>query len=151
MAESLSNQMKELSLEPVNLLGESLETELSFCTAVKNCFVNEKFDQRVVLRFVYGKICINFFILSEKRLSESDEHKACTIVEKCFEQKNKTMRTLGWCANYKIDSERVKIGDLSYGATFSYINDSKACWTGVIDGEEDEVNFCKCFMCEFYG
>ena len=61
MAESLSNQMKELSLEPVNLLGKSLKTKLSFCTAVKSCFVNEKFDQCVVPRFVYGKMCINFF------------------------------------------------------------------------------------------
>ena len=61
MAESLSNQRKELSLEPVNLLGKSLETELNFCTAVKSCFVNEKFDQRVVPRFIYGKICMNFF------------------------------------------------------------------------------------------
>ena len=89
--------------------------------------------------------------MSEKRLSESDEHEACTIVEKCFEQKNKIMCTLGWCANYKIDPERVKIGDLSYRETFSYINDSKARWTGLIDSEEHEVNFCKCFMCEFYG
>ena len=85
MAESLSNQMKELSLEPVQLLDESLATELNFCTAVKDCFLNAIFDQRIVLRFVYGKICIKLVFLSEKRLGESDAHKVCSVVEDCFQ------------------------------------------------------------------
>ena len=64
--------MKELSLEPVKFQGESLETQLNFCTTVENCFLNGAFDQRIVLRFVYGKICIRLFFLSEKRLGESE-------------------------------------------------------------------------------
>ena len=65
MAEKLSNQMKELSLEPDKMLGKSLETELNFCLNLKDRFLNSTFDQRVGLRFVYGKISINllgFFV-----------------------------------------------------------------------------------------
>ena len=67
--------MKELSLEPVKFEGESLETELNFCTTVEDCFLNEAFDQCIVLRFVYGKICIRLFFLSEKRLGGSEHIK----------------------------------------------------------------------------
>ena len=36
MAESTSNQMKGLSLEPDKMLVKSLETELNFCESVKD-------------------------------------------------------------------------------------------------------------------
>ena len=85
----------------------------------------------------------------KKRLGEFDAHKVRSIAEDCFEQKNKNMRGLGWCANYKIDQQRVEIRDLNYWVIFTYINDSKACWTDVIDSEE-EGKFSKCFMCKFY-
>ena len=65
MAEKLSNQMKELSLEPDKMLGKSLETGLNFCLNLKDRFLKSTFDQRVGLRFVYGKISINllgFFV-----------------------------------------------------------------------------------------
>ena len=62
MAEKLSNQMKELSLEPDKILGKSLETELSFCLNLKDRFLKSTFDQRVGLRFVYGKISINLLV-----------------------------------------------------------------------------------------
>ena len=65
MAEKLSNQMKELSLEPDKMLGKSLETELNFCLNLKDRFLKSTFDQRAGLRFVYGKISINllgFFV-----------------------------------------------------------------------------------------
>ena len=59
MAESLSNQMKELSLEPIKLRGESLETGLNFHTTVKDCFLNAALDQHIVLRFFYSKFVSN--------------------------------------------------------------------------------------------
>ena len=58
------------------------------------------------------------------------------------------MRDLGRRANYKIDQQRIEIGDLNYRVIFTYINDSKAHWTGTIDNEE-ERKFCKFFKCEF--
>ena len=67
--------MKELSLEPVKFQGEPLETELNFRKTVEDCFLNGAFDQHIVLRFVYGKICIRLFFLSEKRLGESEHIK----------------------------------------------------------------------------
>ena len=36
MAESISNQMKGLSLEPDKILGKSLEAELNFSKSVKD-------------------------------------------------------------------------------------------------------------------
>ena len=45
MAESISNQMKGLSLESDKVLGKSLETELNFCNNVKELFVKKKFIQ----------------------------------------------------------------------------------------------------------
>ena len=149
MAESLSNQMKELSLELIKLRGESLETGLNFHTTVKDCFLNAALDQHIVLRFVYGKICIKLFFLSEKGLREFDVHKVCSIAEDCFEQKNKNMHSLSWCVNYKTDQQQVEIRDLNYWVIFTYINDSKACWTDIINSEE-EGKLSKCFLCKFY-
>lgn len=111
MAEKLlSNQIKELSLEPDKILGNSLETELNFCLKVKNRFLKSTLEQRAGLRFVYGKLSINLFFLSEERLWEADARTICTIVEDCFENK---IRRLGWCANYKTDQKRVVVGNLN--------------------------------------
>ena len=66
MAESLRNQMENLSLEPDKIIGKSLDSELEFCTSVKGYFLNTESDQRVVFRFMLDKICINLFFLSEK-------------------------------------------------------------------------------------
>ena len=68
--------MKELSLEPVKFQGKSLETDLNFRTTVQDCFLNGAFGQCIVLRFIYGKICIRLFFLSEKRLGESEHIKS---------------------------------------------------------------------------
>ena len=67
MAERLSNQMKELNLVRDKILDKSLETELNFCMNVKDRFLKTLFDERIVLKFMYGKISINLFFLSEKR------------------------------------------------------------------------------------
>ena len=123
MAERLSNQMKELNLERDKILDKSLETELNFCMNVKDRFLKTLFDERIVLKFMYGKISINLFFLSEKRFGKSDTNKVCSIAEDCFEQK---MHCLGWCANYKIDQERAEIDDLNHRVTFTYINNCKA-------------------------
>ena len=95
--------MENLSLEPDRIIGKSLYTELEFCTSVNDCFLNTEFDQHVVFRFMLGKICINLFFLSEKRLGESDANKICAMTEDCFEQRNESMRSHGWCANFKMD------------------------------------------------
>ena len=52
------------------------------------------------------------------------------MTEDCFERKNESMRSLGWCANFKIDQESVRLGDLMYRVIFTYINEFKARWTG---------------------
>ena len=44
MAESLSNKMKEIRLEADKILSKSLETELNFCTNVKDWFSKTLFD-----------------------------------------------------------------------------------------------------------
>ena len=133
MAEKLSNQMKDVSLESDKILGKSLESS---------------FEQPVGLRFVYGKICITLFVcfLYEKRLSATDAGRACTIAEDCF---NREMHKLGWCANYKINQEKAAVGDSNYRLIFSYINNSKARWAGSVE-EEEEEKLCNCIMCEFY-
>lgn len=67
MAEKLlSNQMKELSLEPDKILGNSLEIELNFCLKKKDQFLKSTLEQRAGLRFVYGKLSINFFFCLKK-------------------------------------------------------------------------------------
>ena len=148
MAEKLSDQMKELSLEPDKILGKSLETDLNFCLNMKDRFLKSTFDQRVGLRFVCGKISISLLFSSEKRLGEFDARKICTITEDFFEHE---MHNLGWCANYKIDQERAVIDYLNYRVTFTYINNSKAGCTGNTVSAEDEEKLCKCPMCEYYG
>ena len=87
MAESISNQMKELSLKPDEILGKFLETELNFCESVKDLFVKRKFKQRIVFEYAYGKIYVMLFFMSEKRLGESDANNILSTVEECFEQK----------------------------------------------------------------
>ena len=79
--------------------------------------------------------------MSEKRLGESDARKICTIAEDCFEHE---MHSFGWCANYKIDQERAVIDDLNYSLTFTYINNSKARWTGCTVSAKEEEKLCKC-------
>ena len=146
MAEKLSNQMKDLSLESDKVLGKSLETELNFCLNVEHRFLESSFERPVRLRFVYGKISITLFFLSEKRFSAPDAGKVCTIAEDYF---NREMHKLGWSANYKIDQEKAAFGGFNYRLIFSYINNSKACWAGSV-GEQEEENLCNCIMCEFY-
>ena len=146
VAESSRNQMENFSLEPDGIIGKSLDTEWEFCTSVKDCFLNTEFDQCVVFRFMVGKICINLFFLSEKRLGESDANKICKMTEDCFEQKNESMRSHGWCANFKMDQERVCLGDLGYRVMFTYINKFKAHWTGSIEEETP----CACFTCKCF-
>ena len=85
MAESISNQMKGLSLEPDKILGKYLEAELNFCESVKDLFVKRKFKQRIVFEYAYGKIYVMLFFMSEKRLGESDANNILSIVEECFE------------------------------------------------------------------
>ena len=137
--------MKDLSLESDKILGKSLETELNFCLNVKHRFLESSFEQPVGLRFVYGKISITLFFLSEKRLSTPDAGKVCTIAEVCF---NQEMHKLGWCANSEIDQEKAAVGDFNYRLIFSCINNSKAPWAGSV-GKEEEENLCNCITCEF--
>ena len=87
MAESISNQMKGLSLEPDKILGKYLEAELNFCESMKDLFVKRKFKQPIVLRYTYSKIYVMLFFMSEKRLGESDANNILSTVEECFEQK----------------------------------------------------------------
>ena len=145
MAESFRNQMENLSLEPDRIIRKSLDTELEFHTSVKDCFLNTEFNQHVVFRFMLGKIAINLFFLSEKRLGESDANKICAMTEDSFEKKNESMNSLGWCANFKMDQERAYLSNLKYRVMFTCINKFKACWTGSIEKETS----CACFICRF--
>ena len=61
MAEKLSNQMKDLSLESDKILGQFLETELNFCLNIEYRFLESSFEQPVGLRFLHGKISITLF------------------------------------------------------------------------------------------
>ena len=87
MAESISNQMKGLSLKPDKILGKFLETELNFCESVKDLFVKRKFKQCIAFEYAYSKIDVMLFFISEKRLGESDANNILSIAEECFEQK----------------------------------------------------------------
>ena len=134
VAEKLKEQMKGLSLETDKIVGKCLDTEINFCLNVEQRFAESGFEQPIGLRFVYGKILITLFFLSEKRFSAPDAGTICTVAEECF---SKEMSKLGWCTNYKIEQER-----------FSYINHSRAHW-----GRNDDVSkedLCNCIMCEPY-
>ena len=87
MAESLSEQMKELNLETDKILGKCLAIELKFCESVKDLFLKRKFDQRLVFGYINSKIYVTLFFMSEKTLGESDANNILSIVEECFEQK----------------------------------------------------------------
>ena len=63
MAESVSDQMKQLSLEPDKILGKSLEAELQFCESVKDLFLKRKFNQRIALGHSYSKIYVTLFFI----------------------------------------------------------------------------------------
>ena len=114
MAESISKQMKELSLESDKILHKFLEVELKFCKSVNDLFLKRKFDQRTVFGYINSKIYVTLFLMSEKRLGESDANNILSIVEECFEQKEKILRDLGWCANFKIDIGRISIDNLKF-------------------------------------
>ena len=58
--------------------------------------------------------------MPEKRLGEAEANDILSIVEKCFEQENKILRGLGWCANFKIESERIGIDDLNFRTILSF-------------------------------
>ena len=89
----------------------------------------------------------NLFFLFGKRLHKADAINLCHIAEKCFDKLNLKLRVLGWYGNCKIDLEKVNVGNnLNYRLTFSYMNNSKACWNEYINYKE-EVNFCDCNMC----
>ena len=143
MAEKLNEQMKGLSLENDKIASKCLDTEINFCLKVEQGFAESNFEQPIGLRFVYGKIWITLFFLSEKRLSASDAGTVCIIAEECFSKK---MRQLGWCANYKIEQEIAVVCDFNYCLMFSYINNSKARW----DRNDDlsKKDLCNCIIRE---
>ena len=60
--------------------------------------------------------------LSEKRLGEAEENYILSNVEKFFERENKILRGLAWCANFKIESEKIGIEDLNFRTTLSFVN-----------------------------
>lgn len=89
MAECLIKKIEEQSLASDEVLGENLEIESSFCNAVKDCFKEcLQFDEDIAFRYVYGKVSITFFFLSEKKLNKSDANKLCHIAEKCLDKWN---------------------------------------------------------------
>ena len=137
MAEKLSNQMKELSLQS-DIIGESHEAELNFTSTLNEDF----YSQRLNSLFAYDSLTlITLFFLPEKRLSAPDAGMACTIAEECF---NQEMHRLVWCANNKIDIERAAVGGFNYRLTFSYINNAKARWGACCE----EERLCNRIMCE---
>ena len=145
MANNLSEQMKGLSLENDKIVGKCLDREINFCLNVEQRFTEFLFEQPVGLRFVYSKILITLLFLSEKRLSARDATTVCSVTEKCF---NQDVHKLGWCANYKIDQERVEVGNFNHSLMFSCVKNSEAGW-----GKNDDVseeNLCECIMCEGY-
>ena len=136
MEEILSEQMKELSLETDKILGKYLAVELKFCESVKDLFFKRTFDQRIVFGYINSKIYVTLFFMSEKRLGESDANDILSIVKECFEQKNKILRDLGWCANFKIDIERINIDNLKFRTTLTFINNFVARWVSSVSSEE---------------
>ena len=58
--------------------------------------------------------------MSEKRLGEAEANDILSIVEKCFERENKILHRLGWCADFKIERERIGIDDLNFRTTLSF-------------------------------
>ena len=58
--------------------------------------------------------------MSEKSLGEAEANDILSIVEKCFERENQILRRLGWCANFKMESERIGIDDLNFRTTLSF-------------------------------
>ena len=144
MAESISEQMKELSLESDKILDKCLEVELKFCESVKDLFLKRKFDQHIMLGYINSKIYVTLFFMSEKKLGESDANNILSIVEECFEQKNKILRDLGWCANFKIDIEKINIDNLKFRTTLTFINNFVARWVGSASSEETP---CRCDSC----
>ena len=144
MAECISEQMKELSLESDKIIGKSIEAELKFCRSMKNLFVKRKFNQRIVFGYSYSKIYVMLFFMYEKRLGESDANDILSIVEECFEQKNKILHNLSCCANFKIELERINIDNLKFRTTLTFINNFVARWVGSV---RNEGTSCRCDSC----
>ena len=94
MAESLSEQMKELSLETDKILGKYLAVELKFRESVKDLFLKRKFDQRIVFGYINSKTYVTLFFMSEKRLGESDANDILSIVKNALNKKIKFCVTL---------------------------------------------------------
>ena len=93
-----------------------------------------------------AKLYINLLFLCEKSLGESNATKICAMTEDCFEQKNKSMRIHGRCANFKMNQERVCLANLKYRVMFTHINKFKDHLTGSIEKETS----CACFMYKFF-
>ena len=144
MAKIISDQMDKLSLESEEIIGKSIEAELRFCKSVKDLFVKRKFDQRIVFGYSYIKIYVMLFFMSEKRLRESNANGILSIVEECFEQKNKILRNLVWCPNFKIELERININKLKFRATLTFINNFVTHWVRSVSSKETLCHFASC-------
>ena len=84
--------------------------------------------------------------MSEKRLGEAEANDILQIFEKCFERENKILRGLGWCANFKIESEKIGIYDLNFRTTLSFVNNFVARWVGSVSSKDEETP-CNCDLC----
>ena len=82
--------------------------------------------------------------MSEKRLRESNANGILSIVEECFEQKNKILRNLVWCPNFKIELERININKLKFRATLTFINNFMTHWVRSVSSKETPCHFASC-------
>ena len=111
---------------------------------MKDLFLKRKFDQRIVIGYINSKIYVTLFFMFEKRFAESDANNILSIVEECFQLKNKILDDLGWCANFKIDIERINTDNLKFRTTLTFINNFVTCWFNSISSEETP---CRCDSC----
>ena len=68
----------------------------------------------------------------------------CQLLKNALNKKNKILRDLGWCANFKIDIERINIDNLKFRTTLTFINNFVARWVGSASSEETP---CRCDSC----
>ena len=98
---------------------------------VKDSILKITFDQQITLEYSFYYVNIAFYFKSQERLNEVEARKILNVVNEAFKEIKKTLKSLGWCANYHVFVERLLFcvdNHAGYLTTITFINKLVSSW-----------------------
>ena len=144
----MAKEVGKLRLDNDELLRKSLETELFFCENVKDSILKINFDRQFALEYSFDLANVAFYFKSQERLNEVEARQILDVVDETFKEIKNKLKSLGWCANYRVFVEKLLFrvdNHAGYLTTITFIEKIVSRWFVKIS-EKDKP--CNCSTCQ---